>query len=167
MNLIVAVTNDYAIGKGNDLLFHLPTDLAFFKEKTINKVVIMGEKTYFSLPKRPLPKRTTIVLSDNPNFQDENVIIVRNVKELFDEVKKYNADDVFVCGGASVYNLLMDYCQTAYITKIDKIVPADVYINNLEQKDNWQKVFESETLQENGVCFKFQTYQNKNVKNYK
>ena len=87
MNLIVAVTNDYAIGKGNDLLFHLPTDLAFFKEKTINKVVIMGEKTYFSLPKRPLPKRTTIVLSDNPNFQDENVIIVRNVKELFEEVR--------------------------------------------------------------------------------
>ena len=166
MNLIVAVTNDYAIGKGNDLLFHLPTDLAFFKEKTINKVVIMGERTYFSLPKRPLPKRTTIVLSDNPNFQDENVIIVRNLQQLFEEVKKYNQDDVFVCGGASVYNLLMDYCKTAYITKIDKVVPADTYINNLEQKSNWEKVFEGETLQENGLCFRFETYSNKNVKKY-
>ena len=89
MNLIVAVTKDYAIGKDNNLLFHLPTDLAFFKEKTINKIIIMGEKTYYSLPKRPLPKRTTIVLSDNPNFKDENVIIVRNLNQLLDEVKKY------------------------------------------------------------------------------
>ena len=163
MNLIVAVTKDYAIGKDNDLLFHLPKDLAFFKEKTINKVIIMGERTYYSLPKRPLPKRTTIVLSNNPNFNEEGIIIARSVDELMQVVSKFNPEDVFVCGGASVYNLLMDNCQKAYITKIDKIVPADTYIHNLEQKENWKKVFESETMEDNGIAFRFETYVNQEM----
>lgn len=163
MNLIVAVTKDYAIGKDNNLLFHLPKDLAFFKEKTLNKVVIMGEKTYYSLPKRPLPKRTTIVLSNNPEFNEDGVIIARNVDELMEEVSKFNPEDVFVCGGASVYNLLMDSCEKAYITKIDKIVPADTYIHNLEEKENWRKIFESETMEENGVPFRFETYVNEEL----
>ena len=70
MNFIVAVTNDYAVGKNNDLLFHLPTDLKYFKATTLNKVVVMGDKTYYSLPKRPLPNRITIVLSNNPEFNE-------------------------------------------------------------------------------------------------
>ena len=163
MNLIVAVTKDYAIGKDNGLLFHLPKDLAFFKEKTLNKVIIMGEKTYYSLPKRPLPKRTTIVLSNNPEFKEDGVIIARSVDELFEEVKKYDPEDVFVCGGASVYNLLMDNCEKAFITKIDKIVPADTYIHNLEEKENWRKIYESETMEENGVPFRFETYVNEEM----
>jgi len=163
MNLIVAVTKDYAIGKDNNLLFHLPKDLAFFKEKTLNKVIIMGEKTYFSLPKRPLPKRTTIVLSNNPQFNEEGVIIARSVDELMEEVSKFNPEDVFVCGGASVYNLLMDNCEKAYITKIDKIVPADTYIHNLEERENWKKIYESETMEENGIPFKFETYINEEM----
>ncbi len=163
MNLIVVVTKDYAIGKDNALLFHLPKDLAFFKEKTLNKVIIMGEKTYYSLPKRPLPKRTTIVLSNNPNFNEEGVIIARSVDELMEEVSKFNSEDVFVCGGASVYNLLMDNCSKAYITKIDKIVPADTYIYNLEEKENWKKIYESETMEENGVPFRFETYINEEL----
>ena len=163
MNVIVAVAKDYAIGKDNDLLFHLPKDLAFFKEKTLNKVIIMGEKTYYSLPKRPLPKRTTIVLSNNPEFNEEGVIIARSVDELFEEVQKYNPEDVFVCGGASVYNLLMDNCEKAYITKIDRIVPADTYIHNLEEKENWRKIYESETMEDNGIPFKFETYINEEM----
>ena len=167
MNFIVAVTNDYAIGKNNDLLFHLPTDLKYFKQTTLNKVVVMGDKTYFSLPKRPLPNRTNIVLSNNPSFNDENVIIVRNLDELFTELAKYNTDDVFVTGGASVYNLLMDYCSTAYITKINKIVPADTFIKNIEQMPNWKLVQEGEKIVENGLEFRFNIFKNTTVKNYK
>lgn len=167
MNFIVAVTNDYAIGKNNDLLFHLPTDLKYFKQTTLNKVVVMGDKTYFSLPKRPLPNRTNIVLSNNPSFNDENVIIVRNLDELFAELAKYNTDDVFVTGGASVYNLLMDYCSTAYITKINKIVPADTFIKNIEQMPNWKLVQEGEKIVENGLEFRFNIFKNTTVKNYK
>ena len=163
MNLIVAVTKDYAIGRNNDLLFHLPKDLAFFKEKTLNKIVIMGERTYYSLPKRPLPKRTTIVLSNNPNFNEEGVIITRSVDELMEVVNKFNPEDVFVCGGASVYNLLMESCEKAFITKIDKIVPADTYIYNLEERENWKKIYESETMEDNGIPFRFETYVNEEM----
>ena len=163
MNLIVAVTKDYAIGKDNNLLFHLPKDLEFFKQKTINKVIIMGERTYYSLPKRPLPKRTTIVLSNNPNFSEEGVIVARSAEELMTIVEKFDPEDVYVCGGASVYNLLMDNCSKAYITKIDKIVPADTYINNLEEKENWRKIYESETIEENGIPFRFETYVNEEM----
>lgn len=164
MNFIVAVTNDYAIGKNNDLLFHLPLDLAYFKEKTLNKVVVMGERTYFSLPKRPLPKRVNIVLSDNPNFNDEGVIIVRNLEQLLKTVKKYPEDDVFIIGGASVYNLMMDYCKLAYITKIDKVVPADTYIKNIEETGSWKEISSSETKTENGLSFRFVVFENQNIK---
>ena len=166
MNFIVAVTNDYAVGKNNDLLFHLPTDLKYFKEKTLKKVVVMGEKTYYSLPKRPLPNRTNIVLSNNPDFNENGIIIVRNLNELFAELKKYNPDDIFVSGGASVYNLLMDYCEKAYITKIDKVVPADTYIKNIEEMKNWKLESSSETHAENGLEFSFKVFKNTKVKKY-
>ncbi len=164
MNFIVAVTNDYAIGKDNNLLFHLPTDLKYFKQTTLNKVVVMGERTYRSLPKRPLPNRINIVLSDNPNFYDDNIIIVNNVDKLFEEIKKYNPDDVFITGGASVYNLLMDYCHKAYITKIDKVVPADTYIKNIEKMSNWKVVSKSEKYSENGLDFEFLIFENMKVR---
>lgn len=164
MNFIVAVADDYAIGKDNNLLFHLPTDLAYFKEKTLGKVVVMGERTYHSLPRRPLPKRTNIVLSDNLNFQEEGITIVRSVPELFNVLKAYDGDDVFVCGGASVYNLLMDYCDKAYITKIDKIVPADTYIRNIEKEGTWKEVSSSEVIEENGLTFAFKVFENQKVK---
>lgn len=167
MNFIVAVTNDYAIGKDNNLLFHLPTDLKYFKQTTLNKVVVMGERTYHSLPKRPLPNRVNIVLSDNPNFYDDNIIIVHNVRELFDEIKKFNSDDVFVTGGASVYNLLMDYCQKAYITKIDKVVPADTFIKNIEKMPNWKLMSKSEKYNENQLDFQFLIFENTQVREMK
>jgi len=166
MNFIVAVSKNYAIGKNNDLLFNLPTDLKYFKEKTINKTVIMGDRTYYSLPVRPLPKRTTIVLTNNPEFNEQGVIIVRSLEELFKEVKKYPKDDVLVCGGATVYNLLMDYCEKAYITKIDKIVDGDVYINNIDEKENWKKIESGESLFENNLKFKFEIYENSDVKEF-
>lgn len=164
MNFIVAVTNDYAIGKNNNLLFHLPTDLKYFKEKTLNKIVIMGERTYLSLPVKPLPKRTTIVLSNNPNFNDDRVIIARSLEDLFNKLKQYNDDDIFVCGGASVYNLLMDYCKTGYITRVNITVPADTYIDNIDKKDNFELTSQTQPQTENGLEFKFQEYTNKNVK---
>lgn len=166
MNFIVAVTQDYAIGKNNDLLFHLPSDLAYFKEQTINKILVMGERTYHSLPKRPLPKRVNIVLSDNPNFNEEGIIIVRSVNELFNILKNYNTEDVFVSGGASIYNLLMDYCDKAYITKIEKTVPADTYIRNIEETGNWKEIFSSEEKEENGLKFRFKVFKNLKKLNY-
>ena len=161
MNLIVAVSLDYASGKNNKLLFRLPTDMAFFKEKTMGKVVVMGEKTYLSLPKRPLLNRINIVLSDNPNFVADGAIVVHILGDLFEELKKYRSEEIFVCGGASIYNLLMSYCNTAYVTKVEKIVDADTYINDIEKHGFVLKEISSK-IEENNLTFTFQTYQNPN-----
>lgn len=161
MNLIVAVSLDYAIGKDNKLLFRLPTDMAFFKEKTMGKTVVMGEKTYLSLPKRPLLNRINIVLSDNPNFVADGAIVVHTLDDLFKELKKYRSKEIFVCGGASIYNLLMNYCDTAYVTKVEKIVDADTYIDDIEKRGFVLKEVSSQ-IEENDLTFTFQTYQNPN-----
>lgn len=164
MNFIVAVSADFAIGKGNRLLFNLPKDLAYFKEHTLNKVVVMGDKTYYSLPKRPLPKRTTIVMTLDPEFGEEGVTTVHSLQELGEVLKQYDSKDVWVCGGASIYNLLMDYCEYGYITKVQKIVEADTYINNVDKKQNWKVVSKGEKQEENGLEYSFDVYKNDDVR---
>ena len=168
MNFIVAVTKNYAIGRKNQLLFHLPSDLKFFKETTMGKVVIMGDRTYLSLPKRPLPGRTNIVVTLDKDFKAEGAIVVFNLKELFEKVKEYNEEDVFVCGGASIYNQLAKYCHKAYITKIDKVVEdADTFVTNIEELPNWKKISSTPTQTENGLDFRFEIFENTKVEEFK
>ena len=169
MNFIVAVDNNYAIGKNNDLLYSLPTDMKYFRQTTLNKVIVMGLNTLLSFPnQKPLKNRTNIVLSgSNKGFTCDNATVVYDLDSLFEELKKYNTDEVFVVGGASVYNLMMPYCKYAYITKINAEKPADVYINNIEKMVNWSLIQESEKYNENDLEFTFQIYENKNIKEYK
>ena len=163
MNFIVAVDNNYAIGRNGTLIYNLPTDLAYFKRITSGKVVVMGDKTFLSLPKHPLPNRINIVMTlTNETF--DGAITVRSIEELKEVLKEYNENDVFVMGGASIYNLLMDYCKLAYITKIDASEPADTYIKNIEKNGNWNLISSTDTQEENGYKFKFCIFENKNIK---
>lgn len=163
MNFIVAVDKNYAIGRNGTLIYSLPSDLAYFKKVTSGKVVVMGDRTFLSLPKHPLPNRTNIVMTlTNETF--DGAITVRSVDELKNVIKNYNTDDVFVIGGASIYNLLMDYCKFAYITKIEASEPADTFINNIEEKGTWKLVSASENQNENGLNFKFCVFENKDIK---
>lgn len=166
MNLIVAVSNNYGIGKNNGLLFNLPSDLKYFKAKTLNKVVVMGKKTFLSLPKRPLPNRTNIVLTHDRSFTALGTIIVHDLNELFAELEKYDSDDVFVCGGAQVYNTLMPYCKTAFVTFVNASTPADTHINNLEENGFFVEE-QSEMLHENGLDFSFAILTNPMPKSFK
>ena len=163
MNFIVAVDKNYAIGRNGTLIYSLPSDLAYFKKVTTGKVVVMGDKTYLSLPKRPLPNRTNIVMTLTDNNY-EGAITVRSVKELKEVIKDYNSDDVFVIGGASIYNLLMNNCKLAYITKIKARYPADTHINNIEDSGVWELISKSQTMTENGLDFNFCIYENQDVK---
>lgn len=163
MNFIVAVDNNYAIGKNGTLIYSLPSDLAYFKKVTSGKVVVMGDKTFLSLPKHPLPNRINIVMTLTNETYD-GAITVRSVEELKEVIKNYNTDDIFVIGGASIYNLLMDYCKFAYITKIDASEPADTFINNIETKGNWKLISSSENQTENDLNFKFCVFENTNIK---
>ena len=156
MKLIVAADKNWAIGKDNDLLCHLPGDLKYFKERTTGKTVVMGRKTLESLPGgKPLPKRTNIVLTRDENFEKEGCIILHSIEEL---LEKYGQEDVMVMGGAEIYTKLLPYCDTCYITEIDKVFEADKYIPNVSIYPAFEKVWESEEQVENGISYRFVEY---------
>ena len=139
MNLIVAVDKNWAIGKGNQLLVSIPQDMKFFRETTLGKVVVMGRKTLESFPGgQPLKKRTNIVLTRDKNYKVNDAIIVHTVKELLEELKKYEEEEIYVIGGESIYRQLLPYCNLAHVTKIDHAYEADTYFPNLEEMEDWE-----------------------------
>ena len=163
MKAIVAVDKEWGIGKNNGMLFHMPKDLQYFKEKTLGKVVVMGGNTLLSFPgSKPLPKRKNIVLSDV--FTREDCEVYATLPELLEELKKYPTDDIFIVGGAMFYRTMIDYCDTAYITKVDAVGGATVFFPNLDEKENWTMLDAGFPLEDNGVNISFTTYVNKNVK---
>lgn len=155
MNLIVAVDKNWAIGYQNQLLVSIPSDMKFFREKTMGKVVVMGRKTLESFPNgMPLKNRVNIVLTKNETYQVKDAVMVHTVEQLMEELKQYSSEDIFVIGGESIYRLLLPYCDTAYVTKIDHAFQADTYFPNLDQEDDWKMV---ETSEEN-TCFDLEYY---------
>ena len=118
MNLIVAVDNNWAIGKNNGLLVRIPEDQKFFRQTTTNHVVVMGRKTLESFPNKiPLPNRVNIVLTKNLDYQAKDAVIVHSVEELFEVLKDYKDREIFVIGGQSIYEQLLPYCDVAHVTK--------------------------------------------------
>ncbi|MGN1208192.1 MAG: dihydrofolate reductase [Christensenellales bacterium] len=160
MNLIFCVDKNFGIGINNKMLFNLKQDLTYFKQKTINKVVVMGHGTLLSLPNgKPLKNRTNIVLTSK-DIKIENATVVHNLNELLMTLKSFNSDDIFIIGGESVYTLMLPYCKTAYCTKVDSTQKATVFAPNLDNLPNWKKVSESENFVENNLNFKFVEYAN-------
>ena len=118
MNLIASADRNWAIGKNNELLVRVPEDMKFFRRMTTGKVVVMGRKTLESFPNQaPLPNRVNVVLTRDRSYQKEGVVLVHDMEELGEELKKYPDGDVFVIGGESIYRQLLDNCDTAYITR--------------------------------------------------
>ena len=138
MNLIVAVDKNWAIGKGNKLLVSIPQDMKFFRETTMNKVVVMGRKTLESFPGgQALKKRTNIVVTRDKNYEVKDAIVVHTIDELLEELKKYNDEDIYVIGGETIYRQLLPHCSLAHVTKINHAYEADTYFPNLDEMDDW------------------------------
>lgn len=167
MNLIVAVDQAFGIGAKNGLLYNLKADMEYFKKTTMGKVVVMGSATLDSFPGgRALKNRTNICLNPDPNAKRENVIYVKSLDELFQKLKDYNTEDVFVIGGAYVYSQLLPYCKTAYITKIEATRPAEKFFPNIDQMPNWQLTSQGEKKEEDGITFSFCVYTNNNPQKF-
>ena len=141
MNIIASADQNWAIGKDNQLLIHIPEDMKRFRRMTTGNVVVMGRKTLESFPNQaPLKDRVNIVMTRNTDYQPKGVVVVHSVEELEKELEKYNTDDVFVIGGDSIYKQLLDLCDTAHITKIDYAYEADSYFPNLDEREDWKMV---------------------------
>lgn len=139
MNLIAAVDENWAIGNKNQLLVSIPADMKFFRETTVNKVVVMGRKTLESFPGgQPLKKRTNIVLTRDKNYKVKDAIVVNSIEDLLKELKQYDEEDIYVIGGDSIYKQLLPYCKLAHITRIHHAYEADTYFPNLDKMDDWE-----------------------------
>lgn len=157
MKMIAAVSKSWGIGKEGELLFRIPADMKFFREKTTGAAVLMGRKTLDSFPGgKPLKNRVNIVLTKNKDFSREGVVVCNTSEEALAEAKKY--PEVFVIGGADIYKLFLSECSEAYITKVDADAPADKFIDNLDARPEWRLEKKSETQQDNGYKFCFCLY---------
>lgn len=134
LSIIVAMAENRAIGKDNDLLWHLSADLKRFKKLTTGHPVVMGRKTWESLPKRPLPGRRNIVFSQSEGFAPEGAEVVRSVNGLF-QVLKGCDDEVFVMGGASIYEMLLPFANRLYVTHVYREFDADVYFPVIDMSE--------------------------------
>jgi dihydrofolate reductase len=145
MNIIAAVDANWAIGYKNELLVKIPNDQKWFQKITTGKVVVMGRKTMETFPNgMPLKNRTNIVLTGDRALRVKDAELVYGIEELLEKLKQYNTKDVYVIGGESVYEELLPYCDTAYITKIDYTYQADRYFPNLDNDADWHIESESE-----------------------
>ncbi len=152
---IVNVDKNLGIGKDNHLLFHLPTDMRFFKESTQGHVVAMGKNTLKSLPNgKPLKNRVNIVLSHEPT---DGVINASSLDEFISLIRGYSKDDVvFIIGGASIYKSTIDIVDEVWMTKVDADGKATVFFPNID--DKFVCYEQSEPINENGVSFVFRKY---------
>jgi len=166
MKAIVAVDKKWGIGKKNGLLFSLPADMQYFKEHTLNKVVVMGSNTLKSFPNgKPLKNRVNIVLFPDGEKRDD-CIVVDNLDELSKVLKNYNTDDVFIIGGAMFYRTMLPYCSEIFVTKVDADGNAEVFYENLDKLPNFSCVYESESQETNGYNIKFTIYKNSDIKDF-
>ena len=137
VSLIVAASENNVIGKDNNLIWHLPIDMQFFKETTLNHHVIMGRKNFESIPHkfRPLPNRTNIIITRNKNYVVENAIITDSVEASILIAKQNNDDEPFIIGGGEIYKLALEknLVHKIYLTRIHANLNGDTFFPKLDK----------------------------------
>lgn len=132
VSIAVAVSKNNAIGKDNQLLWHLPNDLKFFKKITSGHSIIMGRKTFESIG-RPLPNRRNIVLTNSTDFNHPDVVVAHSIPDVLQLISK--EEKVFVIGGADIYRQFLPLASEIYLTKVDVELEGDAYFPVLSEKD--------------------------------
>ncbi|MBQ9333342.1 MAG: dihydrofolate reductase [Lachnospiraceae bacterium] len=159
MNMIVAVDENWAIGNKGSLLVRIPADHKNFRNETIGKVVVLGRKTLETFPqKQPLGDRTNIILSRDPHYRAGDAIIVHSLEGLIRKLKEFDDQDIYIIGGASVYELMLPYVDTVHVTKIDHKYEADAYFPNLDESPEWEITAESDEQVYFDLTYRFLKY---------
>ena len=137
LSIIVAIAENHGIGKDNRLLWHIPDDLKRFKKLTTGHAVVMGKKTFESLPLRPLPNRTNIVLTDDPSEQIEGCVMAYSIEDAVSKCPENK--ESFIIGGGTVYRQFLPLADRLYITLVHKPYDADTFFP-LIPEDEWELV---------------------------
>lgn len=151
---IVAMNHENAIGRDGDLPWRIPEDMRHFRELTMGHPVIMGRKTWESIPKRPLPGRRNIVVSRNPDYRAEGAEVFSSLEEAVDACR----ETPFIIGGAQIYEKAVPFCSKIFITSVDaSAVDADAFFPPLPQSE-WLVTDESEQfISKSGIGYRFLT----------
>lgn len=139
---IAAIAENRAIGKDNDLIWNLPDDMKFFKDSTLNKVVIMGRKNYESIPYkyRPLPNRINIVLTRKESYDSNGALVYNSIEDALNFCKVKGYESVFIIGGGEIYKLALEknLVDVMYITRVHESFEADSFYPEFDES-NWTK----------------------------
>ncbi len=157
ISIIVAIAENYAIGKDNQLLWHIPEDMKRFKRITSGHKIIMGKRTYESLPKRPLKDRINIVISDVPGETYEGCIMAYSIEEALQLCRP--GDECYVIGGGMVYRQFLPLADRLYITWVHREFEADTFFPEIDPQA-WEEMERAEGVNEEpGFRYSFVTYQ--------
>lgn len=157
INIIAAIGQNRELGKDNHLLWHLKEDLQFFKEMTMNQTIVMGYNTFLSLG-RLLPNRKHIVLSYQERDLPEEVLLFHSLGEVLSYIKNI---DVFIIGGASIYEQFIDKADKLYLTEIEDSMEADAFFPDFDKKQYTKTLLKSN--QENGIFYMHNLYERKSL----
>ncbi len=157
ISIIVAIAENMAIGKDNDLLWHISDDLKRFKRITKGHQVIMGKNTYLSLPFKPLPNRTNIVITDNKSESFEGCTTVHSIEEALTYCTEN--EESFIIGGASIYSQFFPYANKLYLTRVRKTFEADTFFREIDFND-WKLIKKEDIEIDDSVDFtySYETY---------
>jgi len=159
MNMIVAVDENWAIGNKGSLLVRIPADHKNFRNETIGKVVVLGRKTLETFPqKQPLGDRTNIILSRDTHYKAGDAIVVHSLEGLIKKLREYDDQDIYIIGGASVYELMLPYVDTVHVTKIDHKYEADAFFPNLDESPEWEITASSDEQVYFDLTYRFLKY---------
>lgn len=137
ISIIVAVANNNVIGKDNSLIWSLPADMKFFKEKTTGHCIITGRKNYESIPEkfRPLPNRTNIVITRQKDYSAPGAIIVDSIEKAIEKAKETGDNEIFIIGGAEIYKQSLHLVNRIYLTKIHHTFEGDTFFPELKSSE--------------------------------
>jgi dihydrofolate reductase len=158
ITLLVAMDKNRVIGKDNDLPWHLPNDLKFFKQKTLNHKIVMGRKTFEAIG-RPLPKRENIVMTTNKDFHVEGCRVIHSWDPVLEWNRSTPEEEIFVIGGAQLFNDSLSIADKMYITKIEEEFEGDTFFPSFDLS-KWELVHKEKGLKDdkNQYDYYFCTY---------
>jgi dihydrofolate reductase len=158
LSLIVAASTNNAIGKNNQLLWHLPNDLKFFKNTTWGMPVIMGRKTFEAVNK-PLPGRFNIVITRQADWNAAGTITATDLQDALQKAKETNCNEIFVIGGGDIYKQCMEIADKIYMTRVHATLEGDTFFPVIDES-KWQHTYNQdfETDEKHAFAYSFQTW---------
>ncbi len=152
ISLIVAASLNHVIGKNNQLLWHLPNDMKFFKQTTWAMPIVMGRKTFESIGSKPLNGRVNMVLTQQKDFK-ANAVVVNNIKDVLFIAQEHDYNEIFVIGGAEVYQQFLEKATTIYLTKVHTTIEGDAYFDF--DKSDWKLSFSEDRFKDEKHLFDY------------